>query len=51
MTIPWPGGPQPQQQVGPPDPSMQLSQGLTSMSRQLMGLQQAINAQTQMMQR
>jgi hypothetical protein len=51
MTIPWPGGPQPQQQVGPPDPSVQLSQGLTNMSRQLMGLQQAISAQTQMMQR
>jgi hypothetical protein len=51
MTIPWPGGPQPQQQVGPPDPSLQLSQGLTAMSRQLAGLQQAISTQTQMMQR
>jgi len=51
MTIPWPGGPQPQQQVGPPDPSVQLSQGLTAVSRQLAGLQQAISTHTQMMQR
>lgn len=49
MTIPWPGGPDPS--VTPPDANAQVAQGLTQMARQMQGLQQAINAQTQMMQR
>jgi hypothetical protein len=49
MSIPWPGGPQ--QSVNQPDPSTQVAQGLTAMSRQLQGLNQALTAQTQMIQR
>jgi hypothetical protein len=49
MTIPWPGGPDPS--VNRPDPSTQVAQGLSQMSRQIQGLNQAIAAQTQMMQR
>lgn len=49
MTIPFPGGPDPS--VSRPDPSTQVAQGLSQMSRQIQGLNQAIAAQTQMMQR
>jgi hypothetical protein len=48
MTIPWPGGPQAQQSVNQPDPN---AQALSQLSQQLRGLNQALTAQTQMIQR
>jgi hypothetical protein len=48
VTIPWPGGPQAQQSVNQPDPN---AQALSQLSQQLRGLNQALTAQTQMIQR
>jgi hypothetical protein len=50
MTIPWPGGPD--RSVNPPDQgSQQVTQGLNAVVTQLRSMNQAIQAQTSMMQR
>jgi hypothetical protein len=51
MTIPWPAGVQVSSSVSGPDPGQQVTQGLSAVVTQLRSMNQAIQAQTAMMQR